>query len=93
MSTDYELFKDEKHELSLMEGSSRFSILVKEEDEVRHAPEGVCLIDFPERKGGLSAEEVIDIAVKMMQPTLYNVEDPQKFFKDVILKKVNELHV
>lgn len=94
MSTDHELYKDQKHLLSLWEGSSEFTLMVFEQDESRHPKEGdgICIIDFPEGKR-LTAEQVVDIAMKMMQPTLYNVEDPKKFFKEVILKKVNSLFV
>lgn len=94
MSTDYELYKDGTHECWIIEGSSQFTIGVKEEDPVRHpdVEDGICIIDFP-RGRSLTAEEVVDMAMKLIQPTLYNVEDPEKFFKEVILKKVKALHV
>jgi hypothetical protein len=94
VSTDYPLYKDGTHELWVCEGSSEFTIGITEEDKNRHpdVPDGICILSFPDGRS-LTAEEVVDIAVKLLQPTLYNVEDPQKFFKEVILKKVNELHV
>lgn len=39
----------------------------------------------------LTAEEVIDIAIKMLQPVLYNVKDPKQV-KAEILGRVEKLY-
>jgi hypothetical protein len=94
VSTDYKLYEDDRYELYLWEGSSRFSLMAIErssQSEIDSDDDRSC-IDIPSKsKGRLEAEEVVEIAVKMIQPTLYNVEDPEKFFREVVLKKINEL--
>lgn len=40
----------------------------------------------------LSADEVVDLAMKLIQPTLYNVADP-KAFMESIRAKLAALHV
>lgn len=89
MSTDYELYKDPKYEFTIDEGSSKFTFSLVERDGARHADsEGVCIISFPDKN--MSAEQVVDVAMRMLQPLLYNVEDPEEF-KKLILKKVSAL--
>ncbi len=91
MSTDYKLFEDRKHEFYICESSSQFEIGIVERDAIRHPDsDGVCMISIPDTEA-LTAEQVVEIAVKMIQPTLYNVENPDKFFSDVILPKIHKL--
>lgn len=71
MSTQYFLIKNESDEelLHLDERSSKFQICVTKE-----------FTDSPR----FTAEEVVEVAMRLLQPTLYNVEDP-KAFRDWII--------
>lgn len=90
MSTDYKLLEDGTHEFSIVESSSGFTLAVIENDQKRHPDsDGICIITFP-RGPRLDAEQVIDVAVKMIQPTLWNVKDPSKL-KELILQKINSI--
>jgi hypothetical protein len=78
MSTEYRLFKNSKAEVWLDESSSQFTLVC----DIRGIDECFSLSDR------MDAEEVVDLAIKLLQAILYNVEDPRKFFTDVILKKI-----
>jgi len=92
MSTEYLLYKDGKHKIELVEGSSEFDLVITEDDPVRHlADDGICIISVPERS--MTADQVVDLAVKMLQPVLYNVKDPPKYFEEIIQKMRRTLFV
>lgn len=88
MSTEYTLFEETTVEysggrLALTERSSKF--------DLDYFPERGD--DYSPIARSLTAEQVVDVAMKLLQPTLYNVEDPEKFMKDVIEVKLKELFV
>lgn len=91
MSTQYTIYEKELNEtnikLEIDERSSRFDLVMTE-----RRPKHRYQIDTGS-VGRMSAEELVDMAVKMIQPTLYNVEDPGAFFDNVIMKKIKELYV
>lgn len=83
MSTQYRCVEKDGCFLEVDERSSRFDIDIFEGNDLD--AEHVAAVS------GLSAEELVECAVKMIQPALYNVENPEQFFKDVVLKKINSL--
>lgn len=92
MSTTFTCYEHDDEEgirrtLEITEQSTRFTIhmgvYATADDEE---------IAFLETKR-LTAEEVVDIAMKLLQPTLYNVSDPPAFMRDVIQKKLSQLFV
>lgn len=93
MSTEYELFKNDKHKIELVEGSSEFELVITETDPVRHpeSDDGICIISIPEK--AMTADQVVDLAVKMLQPVLYNVQDPPKYFEEIVQKMRRTLFV
>lgn len=80
MSTDYVAFERDGIEISVWEGSSQFRIIMSE-----HGPgydDGVAIIETKGER--LTAEELVDVAIKILHPALYNVEDPKAFHEKVV---------
>jgi len=97
MSTSFELYEQQrdKHSrkttLSIGERSTLFDITMVSQEAEGIDPEGYETVECELER--LTAEEVVDIAMKMIQPTLYNVADPKAFMRDVIRKKLDALFV
>lgn len=90
MSTDYVAFERDGVELSLWEGSSQFRICMHEKLEKPMINTTFDNHTIETRGERLTSEEVVDIAIKLIHPTLYNVEDPKKFQEEII-KKIQAL--
>lgn len=93
MSTTFEVLKRETPAATvtfeITEQSSRFEISaqrIRTDAPADAWPEDISI-------PGLSAEEVVDIAMKLLQPALYNVADPRAFMETVIKKRLGELFV
>lgn len=77
MSTQYDL----GHGLCLDERGSHFDIEFSDQSE-----DHISI----QLAGGLRAEQIIRLALALLQPVLYNVKDP-KTIKAEILRQVGEL--
>jgi hypothetical protein len=83
MSTEYEVFKNDHFTLSLEESSSKFSLVT------RRSNDSTCWHE----ENFMTPERIVDLAMKLLQPTLYNVPDPKTFMENVIKKKLAGLFV
>ncbi len=88
MSTQYPVYKEGDSLLEVDERSSRFDL-----NGAVKVTGGDYQLTWTSGVASMTAEELVEVAVKMIQPTLYNVEDPRKFFDEVIMKKVQGLFV
>src|SRR4051812_37308314 len=68
MSTEFTIYKEPEIKIEVSERSSKFSI------GLSTGAVSVWTVD-------MDAEELVRAAVKLIQPTLYNVEDPRAFFE------------
>lgn len=80
MSTEYRIHKDVRAGLEISERSSRLQI-------------GLTTKEATTWTEPMTPEQLVDVAVRMIQPALYNVSDPAKFYKEVILAKIQKLWV
>ena len=87
MSTDYDCWDRDGIRIWIWEGSSQFRIGMDNKNCVDAYYNSETIETRGER---LTPEQVVEIALKLLQPTLYNVEDPKKFHEEII-KKVREL--
>lgn len=85
MSTQFPIYKGKQLELEIDERSTKFEL-----GAYITMPDGeVIMSDEPL----LEPEEIIDIAMKMIQPTLYHVDNPRDFMENVIKVKLAKLFV
>jgi hypothetical protein len=93
MSTEFVLheqpsgaFEDSTTRFSISEQSTVFDLSMQ---QINRSGEEVAYLEVEK----LTAEQIVDVAMKMLQPTLYHVADPKDFMENVIKRKLAELFV
>lgn len=83
MSSEYKMHRGKNVTFEIVESSSRFALVLEDNSNAICVSTG-CI---------LSQEDLVKLAVKMMQLALYNVEDPKEFMDKVILEYIKKLFV